>query len=195
MSEDVRAAVGKMSRVLRIAKDRANTQFGKVRERAKRFSLSGSQAAASASQSGAPSDEALPADLDKVRQLTDFGFSEVAARHALRLAKPQIAQDKTRDKIAQRFIPPRRACAGRLDLAGPWLPGASPHVATLQRLDEANADEVLAAEARGSAGGCIEIWPKLKQTLHAGEAGRNGSVPQKYESPALAVGGRARAAN
>eukprot|EP00439_Symbiodinium_sp_Y106_P082525 s1513_g21.t4 len=133
MSEDVRAAVGKMSRVLRIAKDRANTQFGKVRERAKRFSLSGSQAAASASQSGAPSDEALPADLDKVRQLTDLGFSEVAARHAL------------------------RACAGRLDLAGPWL------------LDEGNADEVLAAEA-----------------------GSHGSVPQKYESPALAVGGRAR---
>ncbi|CAE7350646.1 unnamed protein product [Symbiodinium sp. CCMP2456] len=97
MSEDVRAAVGKMSRVLRIAKDRANTQFGKVRERAKRFSLSGSQAAASASQSGQPLNEALPADLDKVRQLTDLGFSEVAARHAL------------------------RACDGRLDLAGQWL--------------------------------------------------------------------------
>lgn len=138
MSEDVRAAVGKMSRVLRIAKDRANTQFGKVRERAKRFSLSGSQAAASASQSGPPFNEALPADLDKVRQLTDLGFSEVAARHAL------------------------RACDGHLDLAGQWL------------LDEGNADEVLAAE------------------VAAQEAGSHRSVPRTSESPALAVGGRAR---
>ncbi|CAE6930038.1 unnamed protein product [Symbiodinium natans] len=156
MSEDVRAAVGKMSRVLRLAKDRANTQFGKVRERAKRFSLGGSPTTSQSAPSATESSSAFMEDPDqKVKQLMDLGFSEAAARHAL------------------------RACGGHLDIAGPWLLDE-------QNADELLAAEVAAQEVGSPARPPLAAGGRARVTglQTASAAALNGSdvLLQKWDA-------------
>jgi len=76
MAEDVKNAMGKMSRVLRVAKDRAHAQFGKAKEMAQRFSRG--------SPSGQPSPTLSATGDQKVQRLMALGFSAVAARQGLR---------------------------------------------------------------------------------------------------------------
>ncbi|CAJ1416227.1 unnamed protein product [Effrenium voratum] len=128
MAEDVKNAMGRMSRVLRAAKEQAHAQqeaqvsmarwrpkhgstplcsfgaprFGKVKEKAHRLSIG--------SPSGRQASERAHGADPKVEKLMALGFTAVAARHGL------------------------RASGGDLEAAVIWL------------LDQRNADEVLAAE-------------------------------------------------
>lgn len=77
MAEDVKNAMGKMSRVLRVAKDRAHAQFDKAKEMAQRFSRGSPSGQQPSPTLSAPGDQ-------KVQRLMALGFSAVAARQGLR---------------------------------------------------------------------------------------------------------------
>ncbi|CAE8632283.1 unnamed protein product [Polarella glacialis] len=140
------AVIGKMTSVLRLAKDRANEGLGKVKEmkeraqeRAHRFTI-GSGPAAGAGQLFGSGSPVSSVDHKKVERLIALGFTAAAARHALRI------------------------CGGRLNEAGVWL------------LDASNTDEILAAEVAAQEASPLCSGGTARVAGLRGAADLNGAI-------------------